>query len=147
MKFALSGMGTALCLIAGLMVTQPAAAQAHLATSDGAKTSQSPQSISPEAVFSRWDKDADKTLSADEFKAGWQELQAAMALRKLHENFMAMDANRNGRLDAAEYANLELVRKAGTSAPSISAFDADKNQALDFREYVAMVQSMFKQRH
>jgi Ca2+-binding EF-hand superfamily protein len=138
--------GSAFCLVAALLVAHVAAAQTRVATNVPATTRQPQQTASPEAMFARWDKDANKVLSLDEFKAGWQEVQAAMALRKLHDNFVTMDANKNGSLDATEYANLELIRNAGSSAPAISAFDADKNQVLDFREYLAMVQSMLKTR-
>jgi Ca2+-binding EF-hand superfamily protein len=136
--------GFAVCLVAALMVAHAAAAQTRVATNAPTATTQPQQTAASDAMFARWDKDANKVLSLDEFKAGWQGVQAAMALRKLHDNFVSMDANRNGSLDATEYATLELIRKAGGSAPSMLAFDADKNRALDFREYVALVQSMLK---
>jgi Ca2+-binding EF-hand superfamily protein len=144
MSVTLNKTGFALCLGAVLLVAHAATAQTRVATNAPAANVQPRPTAGPESMFARWDKDANKVLSLDEFKAGWQEVQAAMAVRKLHDNFVSMDANRNGNLDAAEYANLELIRKAGSSAPSMSAFDADKNQALDFREYVALVQSMLK---
>ena len=124
------------------MEASRATAQTRVATNTATATVQPPAAASPDAVFVRWDKDANKLLSRDEFKAGWQEVQAAMAVRKLHENFVTMDTNKNGSLDATEFANLELIRKAGSHAPSMMAFDANKNQVMDFREYVALVQSM-----
>jgi hypothetical protein len=128
-------------LAAALVLSGAAHAQAQPAAPAKAAPAQA-QQTGPEATFNRWDKDRNKALSLDEFKAGWQEVQTAMVLRKLHENFVAMDANKSGSLEAAEYANLELVKRAGKSAPQMAAFDADKNQGLNFQEYVASVQSM-----
>jgi Ca2+-binding EF-hand superfamily protein len=144
MSVTLNKTGPTLCLVAVLLAAHAAAAQTRVATNAPAATVQLQQTAGPDAMFARWDKDANKALSLDEFKAGWQEVQAAMAVRKLHDNFVTMDANRNGSLDATEYANLELIRKAGSSAPAMSAFDVDKNQALDFREYIALVRSLLK---
>jgi len=127
--------GAALCLIALVAVANVAQAQAPAA---GAAA----QQASPDATFTRWDKDKNKTLSLEEFKAGWQEAQTTAALRKLRANFNAMDANKSGGLEASEYAKLELIKKAGTNAPMMSAFDADKSQALDFKEYVSLINSM-----
>jgi len=55
-----------------------------------------------------------------------------------------MDTNKDGVLEAAEYANLELVKKAGASAPAMSTFDTNKSQTLDFKEYVGFVKAMVK---
>jgi Ca2+-binding EF-hand superfamily protein len=96
------------------------------------------------ALFANWDTNHDKMLSSAEFAAGWQQLQAGMAVRRLHEQFVALDASKDGCLNAAEYAHLELIRKAGTSAPPLSAFDTKKNQCLDFKEYVNLVNYMLK---
>ena len=126
--------GAALCLIAVFVVASVAQAQTPAA---GAA-----QQASPDSTFTRWDKDKNKALSLEEFKAGWQEAQTTAALRKLRANFNAMDANKSGGLEASEYAKLELIKKAGTNAPMMSAFDADKSQALDFKEYVSLINSM-----
>ncbi len=95
-------------------------------------------------LFADWDTNHDRMLSPAEFAAGWQQLQAGMALRRLHEQFVAMDTSKNGCLDATEYTHLELVRKAGASAPPMSMFDSDKKQCLDFKEYVNLVNYMMK---
>jgi len=68
-------------------------------------------------------------------------------LRRLHEQFVAMDADKNGCLNAAEYAHLELIQRAGKSAPPMAMFDTEKNQCLDFKEYVNVVNFMLKQEH
>lgn len=95
-------------------------------------------------VFANWDKDHNGILSREEFKSGWEQLQARMLVYKLRETFQTMDANKSGALEAPEYANLEMVRKAGAAAPPMSTFDANKNQSLDFKEYLGFVQAMVK---
>lgn len=138
--------GSALALIAALAAMNAAQAQTKPATTSAAKPSASAnqQAATPEAMFGRWDKDKNNALSLAEFKAGWQEVQANLVLRQLHENFVQMDVNKSGAIEVLEYANLELIKKAGASAPPMSTFDLDKNQRLDFKEYVGMVRSMSK---
>jgi len=65
-------------------------------------------------------------------------------IAKLHQNFVAMDANKSGTLEQDEFAKLEIIKKAGAKAPMMSAFDADKNGKMDFKEYVEMIASMMK---
>lgn len=129
--------GTALCLAAALLAANLAQAQSAKPAPAAAKAQ-----ATPDAIFARWDKDKNKTLSVEEFKAGWQEIQTANALRKLHANFVAMDSNKSGALEANEYANLELIKRGGKAAPLLSAFDTDKNQRLEFKEYVGMVNAL-----
>lgn len=134
----------ALCLAATFVVANLAHAQAGQAPANAKpqQQQQAQQQVTPEGIFVRWDKDKNKALSVEEFKAGWQEVQNANMLRKLHANFVAMDTNKSGGLEAAEYANLELIKKSGNAAPLMSAFDTDKNQRLEFKEYVGMLNSM-----
>jgi Ca2+-binding EF-hand superfamily protein len=103
-----------------------------------------PQAATPEMVFNSWDKDKNKTLSVEEFKAGWTEIQMRQVVAKLHANFVQMDTNKSGALEANEFANLELIKKAGAKAPMLSAFDDDKNGKIEFKEYVEMVSTMMK---
>jgi len=98
----------------------------------------------PETVFNAWDKDKNKSLSLDEFKAGWTEIQMRQTIAKLHQNFVAMDTNKSGALEQDEFAKLEIIKKAGAKAPMMSAFDADKNGKMEFKEYVEMISSMMK---
>jgi Ca2+-binding EF-hand superfamily protein len=130
------------CLAVALTAVNAAHAQSLPATPAPATAPTPP--AGPDALFDNWDKDHNKALSLDEFKAGLQQVQTASTLRQLHDNFVAKDTNKNGSLDAAEYANLELIKQGGKSAPPITAFDADKNQALDFKEYVTMVNALLK---
>jgi Ca2+-binding EF-hand superfamily protein len=131
-----------LCLATALLVANLAQAQSTSAKSAAAATPNQP--ATPDAIFAHWDKDKNKSLSLEEFSAGWKEVQMTASLRKLHANFVAMDANKSGSLEASEYANLELVKKSGSSAPQMSTFDADKNQRLDFKEYVSLVGALAK---
>lgn len=97
---------------------------------------------SPAAVFAAWDVDKSKTLSLEEFNAGWIRLEQVAAARQLKMQFDLRDKDRSGNLDSAEYAALELVRKAGASAPAFASFDTDRTGGIDFREYVAMVATL-----
>ena len=150
MSVMLKTTGSALVLVAALAAVNVAQAQTRPASSSSkpsaaAKPAAGNQkTASPDTMFARWDTDKNNALSLSEFKTGWQEVQANLILRQLHENFMAMDANKSGAIEAAEYANLELIKKAGASAPPMSSFDQDKNQRLDFNEYINMVKAMVK---
>jgi Ca2+-binding EF-hand superfamily protein len=144
-----SRAGYAVCLIATLLVATAVQAQAPLATTTSAKTTAPPVTQAPpadeaDAIFARWDTDHNGTLSLDEFRAGWHQLQVTAELHRLHEQFVAMDTNKNGCLDATEYAHLELIQRAGKSAPPMAMFDTKKNECLDFKEYVNVVNYMLK---
>jgi Ca2+-binding EF-hand superfamily protein len=95
-------------------------------------------------IFNAGDKDKNKSLSAEEFKAAWTEIQMRQVIAKLHQQFVQMDANKSGALEQNEFANLELIKKAGAKAPMMSAFDSDKNGKMEFKEYVEMVSTMMK---
>ena len=120
------------------------AAGAVLAQAAPAAANAAPRSQGPDEVFARWDKDKNKVLSIEEFRAGFGEVQQQAALRKLHQNFVQMDANKSNALEQNEFANLELVKKAGAKAPMLSAFDTDKNGKLDFKEYVGLISTMVR---
>ncbi len=93
-------------------------------------------------MFAAWDTDHNKTLTIDEFKAGWGRVAQTVVLQRLKGQFDLHDRNRDNALDTAEFATLNLVKQAGASAPSATTFDADKNGGLDFKEYVAAVAAM-----
>lgn len=96
-----------------------------------------------ESIFNALDTDKDKALSMQEFQAGYPGLARAMALEmRLRGQFQALDANRSGALESAEYANLELVKRAGKAPPPLHAFDADKDQKLDFAEYLVALRQL-----
>jgi Ca2+-binding EF-hand superfamily protein len=138
------------CVIAALLVAN--AVQAQSTTTTPAKTPATHTTPTPpvdeaDAIFARWDTDHNGVLSPQEFRAGWHQLQATMELRRLHEQFVAMDTDKNGCLSATEYAHLALIQRAGKSAPPMAMFDTEKNQCLDFKEYVNVVNYMLKQEH
>ena len=98
----------------------------------------------PDEVFSAWDKDHTKTLSIDEFKAGWEDVRRMTVMRRLQAQFATMDSNKNGAIDAAEYAGLPALKNSAGAAMTMSAFDSNKNLSLDFREFVGFVEALVK---
>jgi hypothetical protein len=102
-----------------------------------------PASAQAAGVFEALDTNKDKTLSLQEFQTGYAGVQHAIAREaRLREQFRTIDADHNGAIEAGEYTNLVLVKRAGTAAPALSAFDADKDQKLGFAEYVAAVRQL-----
>jgi Ca2+-binding EF-hand superfamily protein len=135
-------------MITALFVANAAQAQSTTATpAKAAQAATAPPADEADALFTRWDTDHNGALSPAEFRAGWHQLQATAQLRRLHEQFVAMDSDKNGCLNATEYAHLELIKNAGASAPPMATFDTEKNQCLDFKEYVSMVDYMVKHEH
>jgi Ca2+-binding EF-hand superfamily protein len=129
----------------GAALAQASGTQAASANAQAAQGGQAAHTMAtPETVFNAWDKDKNKTLSLEEFRTGWTEIQMRQTVAKLHANFVAMDANKSNALEANEFASLEVIKKAGAKAPMMSAFDTDKNGKLDFKEYVQMIGTMMK---
>lgn len=101
-----------------------------------------PEPVPPmvDATFAAWDTDHNGTLSLQEFRTGWMQLRTRTVRElRLQRQFQVMDTNHDGFLDAAEYAHLELIKRAGKSAPPLSAFDANKDGKLNFAEYLDLV--------
>jgi hypothetical protein len=137
--FALAAAGLTVLLLA-----TPAHAQGVAPRAAAAKPAGSP-GAPPEAqaIFTTWDSDRNGVLSLTEFQNGWMMLRRAGEIEaRLHEQFKAIDANHDGAIDAGEYSNLVLVKRAGASAQPLSAFDTNKNQRLEFGEYMALVRRM-----
>jgi Ca2+-binding EF-hand superfamily protein len=132
---------TSLCSMVCLLIT---AATAQAQAPAAAPVPAAQPTTEAATTFQRWDKNSDRTLSAAEFAAGWQEIQAANTLRNLHDNFVTKDVDGNGSLGPAEYLKLDLIQKAGPSAPPMAKFDTDKSQSLDFKEYVGLVGVLLK---
>jgi Ca2+-binding EF-hand superfamily protein len=89
------------------------------------------------------DANKDQVLSRQEFQSGYAGLQRLIAAQlRLREQFGVLDANRNGAIDASEFANLELIRNLGVAAPSLIAFDIDHDQKLSFSEYATLVRRL-----
>ncbi|KGQ20004.1 hypothetical protein LF41_2171 [Lysobacter dokdonensis DS-58] len=125
-------MNRTMLLALALIATAPAFAQQQAARPAGAQGG-------PDATFAAWDKDGNGTLSKDEFRAGWMATRDDLALRRLHTEFARHDADKSGKLEAAEYANLALVQRAGKSAPMMTAFDKNKDGGLQFAEYIDFI--------
>ena len=94
---------------------------------------------SPDELFASWDKDRNKSLSLEEFRAGIEQGRQASLVARLGALFRTADVNHNGKLEAPEYASLPLIKRAGAEAPTLSAFDANKDGALDSKEYMQMI--------
>jgi hypothetical protein len=95
-----------------------------------------------DTTFAAWDSNHNGSLSLDEFRAGATGIRTSMVDRRLHAQFATVDADRNGALDASEYAKLVLVKRMGASAPPLSTFDANRDQRLNFAEYTDLVRRL-----
>ena len=58
--------------------------------------------------------------------------------------FKVADANHDGKLSSAEYANLPLIKRGGPGAPPLSAFDTSKDGALDEKEYLRTIEALVR---
>lgn len=130
------------------------AAQAQTAPAKPAATATRPAPAAPaggpqaqvEKTFDAWDRNHDGVLSREEFRTGWTELQRTLVLEaRLRQRFNALDADHSGALEPAEYATIELVKRAGKNAPPLARFDANKDGKLEFVEYVQLVQALAPQ--
>lgn len=96
-----------------------------------------------DAAFAAWDVDHNGSLSPQEFRSGWEQVRRASELEaRLRRQFMAVDSNKSGAIDPAEYSTLILIKNAGKSAPPLSSFDANKDGKLEFGEYLKLVQTL-----
>ena len=92
-----------------------------------------------ESMFQRMDKNNDKMLTLDEFKAGIEQRNRAMILSRLQAQFKLMDKNNSGALEPTEFYELPLVKQGGANAPTFTSADTDKDQKLNFKEYIALI--------
>lgn len=128
-----------------LLALAPAPA-VRAATPAAATPAAAPAPSRVEATFAAWDTNKDHVLSLAEFQAGWAALQkATLAEMRLRQQFRAVDTDKDGAIEAGEYANLVLVKRLGKAAPAMSAFDANKDQRLEFPEYVELVRKLAAQ--
>jgi hypothetical protein len=143
-----AGLACAACL-AGAAVAQPRQSQPQQPQPQARPVQRhAPPARSADAVidaqFKAWDADRDGELSQAEFATGMAAFRrraeaATEAAVRLREQFDRIDANRNDGIDAGEYANLQLVRAAGEAAPALSDFDRNRDQRLQFAEYLSLV--------
>ena len=125
----------AMVFATGIAMAQsnPAAAAAPAAPAAAA------QAETAESMFQRMDKNNDKMLTLDEFKAGIEQRNRAMILGRLQAQFKSMDKNNSGALEPTEFYELPLVKQGGANAPTFTSADTDKDQKLSFKEYVALI--------
>ena len=134
----LSGAMAIVLALSAAGVSLPAAAA--VAQGKAPADARAPRTTPAMEVFRAVDTNKDGVLSPQEFEAGYAVVQRLAALEiRLREQFRRVDTDHNGAIDAKEYANLALVRRAGAGAPPLVAFDADKNGSLDFAEYLAAI--------
>ena len=132
--------------------TFPATAAPATATQPGARSTRplagpSPgdgQAATADQLFLAWDRDKNKMLSLEEFKNGWEAAREQNILGRLEAQFRAADKDRSGLIEAIEFNNLPLIKRAGSGAPPMSAFDTNKDQKIDFKEYLDLVSAMMK---
>ena len=125
-------------------VPATAAPAAARPTARAAGTPGDVQAATPDQLFIAWDKDKNKTLTLEEFKNGWESAREQNIMGRLEYQFRAADKDKSGLIEAAEFANLPLIKRAGSGAPPMSAFDSNKDQKIDFKEYLDLVPAMLK---
>lgn len=97
-------------------------------------------------MFAALDKDNNKQLSYDEFKNGVvAERRQAMVMQRLGQIFQEADKNDNKTLELVEFNALPGVKAAKNPKPIFGDYDKNKDQKIDFREYVEFVSKMSQQ--
>ena len=132
-----------LTLLAGLVLAGGVSAQAKPAPAPAGKPPGPNLEQGIDKMFAALDTDNNKQLSFDEFKRGVvAERRQAMLLQQLGQLFKAGDKSGNGTLEAVEFNALPGVKAAKEPKPKFADFDLNKDQKLDFREYVQYVGRM-----
>mgnify|MGYP003556475094 FL=1 len=136
-------------LIGGLLFAGAQTAGAQAAAKPGAakpgagKQPDITQGI--DQMFKAMDKDKNGSLSFEEFKtAVVAERRQMMVIEQLQNNFRAADTNKNGTLNVAEFNALPAMAKLPAPKPVFANYDQNKDQALDFREFLGFVQQVSK---
>ena len=97
-------------------------------------------------MFAALDKDNNKQLSYDEFKNGVvAESSQDMLMQRLGQIFQEADKNGNKTLELVEFNALPGVKAAKDPKPKFADYDKNKDQKMDFREYVEFVSKMSEQ--
>jgi Ca2+-binding EF-hand superfamily protein len=96
-------------------------------------------------MFKAMDKDKNGVLSFEEFKtAVVAERRQMMVIEQLQNNFKAADTNKNNTLSLAEFNALPVMAKLPAPKPVFATYDLNKDQAMDFREFLGFVQQVSK---
>lgn len=94
-------------------------------------------------MFIALDTDKNKQLSLEEFKVGVVNQRRQMyIIEKLRENFKNSDKNANGTLEVAEFNALPGLQGMPAPKPTFANYDLNKDQKMDFREYIEFVGKM-----
>lgn len=97
-------------------------------------------------MFAAMDTDKNKQLSFDEFKNGVvAQRRQMMIIERLQQNFKTVDKNANGTLEIVEFNALPGLQTLPPPKPVFATFDLNKDQKMDFREYVEFVGKMSSQ--
>lgn len=97
-------------------------------------------------MFAALDTDRNKQLSYDEFKTGVvAERRQAFVMQRLVQIFQAADKSGNKALELVEFNALPGVVAARESKPKFVDYDKNKDQKIDFREYVEFASRMSAQ--
>lgn len=137
-------------LLSGLLLASAQSASAQTAAKPGAakppaaaKQPDLTQGI--DQMFKAMDKDKNGSLSFEEFKtAVVAERRQMIIIEQLQGNFRAADTNKNGTLNAAEFNALPIMAKLPAPKPVFASYDLNKDQAMDFREFLGFVQQVSK---
>jgi Ca2+-binding EF-hand superfamily protein len=94
-------------------------------------------------MFADLDKDNNKQLSYEEFKNGVvNQRRQVLIIERLRENFKAADKNNNDTLEVTEFNALPGIQGMPAPKPAFATYDLNKDQKMDFREYVEFVGKM-----
>jgi Ca2+-binding EF-hand superfamily protein len=136
----LSGLFLITATTAGAQTAKPATAAAPANPAAG-KQPDLTQGI--DQMFKAMDKDKNGVLSFEEFKvAVISERRQMLIIEQMQNNFRAGDTNKNGTLNAAEFNALPVMAKLPSPKPVFATFDLNKDQAMDFREFLGFVQQI-----
>ena len=88
-------------------------------------------------MFADLDKDNNKQLSYEEFKNGVvNQRRQVLIIERLRENFKGADKNASGTLEIVEFNALPGLQDMPAPKPAFATYDLNKDQKMDFREYV-----------
>jgi hypothetical protein len=142
----------ALALIFSPVISQAQSTAAKPAAAKPAAKPAAPANKQPDLtqgidqMFAAMDVDKNKQLSFEEFKNGVvAQRRQMMIIERLQQNFKAADKNANSTLEIAEFNALPGLQAMPAPKPAFASFDVNKDQKMDFREYVEFIGKMSTQ--
>lgn len=98
-----------------------------------------------DTMFKAIDTDKNGALSFQEFQtAVIAQRRQAQLIQQLQAKFRSADTDKSGTLNIAEFNKLPAVVNSPNPKPAFTTFDSNKDQAIDFREYLMFVQQVTK---